>query len=169
MVISPYVFNDERGFFMETYRADEFEKAGIKSEFVQNNHARSSKGVVRGLHFQIEPHQQAKLVRCIKGEIYDVAVDLRAKSDTFGQWYGVTLSEENRKMLYVPAGFAHGYSTLSDVAEVVYMVDEFYSREDERGIVYNDPKLAIDWKLASPTVSTKDKALPRFDEEEEYF
>lgn len=169
IVITPYVFSDERGFFMESYRNDEFEKAGIKGEFVQDNHSRSTKGVIRGLHFQKDPHEQSKLVRCIRGEVFDVAVDLRPKSDTFGKWYGLTLSEQNKKMLYIPKGFAHGFSTLSEEAEVLYKVDEFYSREDERGIVYSDSTIAIDWKVASPVVSSKDKALPKFDEEEEYF
>lgn len=169
IVITPYVFTDDRGFFMETYRGDEFGKVGIKEEFIQDNHSRSTKGVIRGLHFQIEPHEQSKLVRCIRGEVFDVAVDLRKKSDTFGKWFGVVLSEENKKMLYIPKGFAHGYSTLSDVAEVVYKVDEFYSREDERGLIYNDPKLAVEWRVSNPIVSTKDKALPKCDEEEKYF
>ncbi len=169
IVVAPYVFNDERGFFMETYRSNEFAKVGIKEEFIQDNHSRSSRGVIRGLHFQVDPSEQSKLVRCIRGEIFDVAVDLRKKSDTLGEWYGIVLSEENKKMLYIPKGFAHGYSTLSEEAEVVYKVDEFYSREDERGIVYNDPKLAIEWRVSNPIVSTKDKALSRFDEEEEYF
>lgn len=168
-VITPYVFNDERGFFMETFRADEFEKVGIKEEFIQDNQSRSVKGVIRGLHFQVDPHEQSKLVRCIRGEVFDVAVDMRKKSDSFGKWFGVVLSEENKKMLYIPKGFAHGYSTLSEEAEVAYKVDEFYSKDDERGIVYNDPKIAVEWRVASPIVSTKDKALPRFDEEEEYF
>jgi dTDP-4-dehydrorhamnose 3,5-epimerase len=169
IVITPYVFNDERGFFMETYRGDEFGKAGIKEEFVQDNHSKSSKGVVRGLHFQLDPREQSKLVRCTRGEVYDVAVDLRKKSDTFGKWFGVLLTEENRKMLYIPKGFAHGFSTLSEVAEVIYKVDEFYSREDEHGLLYSDPQLAIDWKVANPIVSSKDRALPKFDEEGEYF
>ena len=169
IVITPYVFNDERGFFMETFRADEFEKVGIKEEFIQDNQSRSGRGVIRGLHFQVDPHEQSKLVRCIRGEVFDVAVDMRKKSDSFGKWFGVVLSEENKKMLYIPKGFAHGYSTLSEEAEVTYKVDEFYSKDDERGIVYNDPKIAVDWRVASPIVSTKDKALPKFDGEEEYF
>ncbi len=101
-VITPYVFNDERGFFMETFRADEFEKVGIKEEFIQDNQSRSVKGVIRGLHFQVDPHEQSKLVRCIRGEVFDVAVDMRKKSDSFGKWFGVVLSEENKKMLYIP-------------------------------------------------------------------
>ena len=169
IVVTPYVFNDERGFFLETYRSDEFEKVGIKEEFIQDNHSKSSKGVIRGLHYQKDPHEQSKLVRCIRGEVFDVAVDLRPKSHTFGEWYGILLSEQNKKMLYIPKGFAHGFSTLSEEAEVVYKVDEFYSREDERGIVYNDPTIAVEWRVSNPAVSSKDKALPKFDEEEEYF
>ncbi|MCL4509960.1 MAG: dTDP-4-dehydrorhamnose 3,5-epimerase [Bacteroidetes bacterium] len=169
IIVEPYTFGDERGFFMETYRADEFEKGGIKDEFVQDNQSRSVKGVIRGLHFQIDPHEQSKLVRCIKGEMFDVAVDLRKKSSTFGKWYGIVLSEENKKMLYIPKGFAHGFSTLSEVAEVIYKVDELYSREDERGIIFNDPQLAINWKVDKPVVSTKDRALPKFDKSEDYF
>jgi dTDP-4-dehydrorhamnose 3,5-epimerase len=169
ILIESMTHSDERGFFMETYRADEFEKAGIKEEFVQDNHSMSVKNVVRGLHFQVKPNAQAKLVRCIRGEIYDVAVDLRRKSKTFGKWLGVKLSSENKRMFYIPAGFAHGFSTISEEAEVVYKVDELYSREDERGLVFNDPHLAIDWKVEKPIVSSKDRALPKFDEEEEYF
>ncbi len=169
IIVTPYVFSDERGFFMESYRSDEFEKAGIKGEFVQDNHSKSTKGVIRGLHFQKDPCEQSKLVRCIRGEVFDVAVDLRPKSDTFGKWYGIVLSEQNKKMLYIPKGFAHGFSTLSEEAEVLYKVDEFYSREDERGIVYNDPKIAVDWKVSNPILSSKDKALPNFDGEEDYF
>lgn len=169
IVATPYVFNDERGFFMETYRSDVFERNGIKEEFVQDNHSKSSRGVIRGVHFQIDPREQSKLVRCTRGEIFDVAVDLRPKSDTFGEWYGIVLSEQNKKMFYIPKGFGHGYSTLSEEAEIVYKVDEYYSREDERGIVFNDPKLAIEWRVSNPIVSSKDKGLPKFDEDVEYF
>jgi len=169
IIIVPYVFNDERGFFAETYRRDEFAKAGIKEDFIQDNHSRSTKGVVRGLHFQVDPHEQSKIVRCVRGEIFDVAVDLRRKSDTFGEWYGIVLSEENKKMLYIPKGFAHGFSTLSETAEAIYKVDEPYSREDERGIKFDDPGLAIEWRVSNPIVSTKDRGLPKFEREEEYF
>jgi len=169
IVITPYVFNDERGFFIESYRRDEFSKAGIKEEFIQDNQSRSAKGVIRGLHFQIEPHAQSKLVRCVRGEIFDVALDLRKKSPTFGEWYGIILSEENKKIFYIPKGFAHGFSTLSETAEVIYKVDDLYSREDERGIRFDDPKLAIEWRVSNPIVSSKDRALPNFDEEKGYF
>jgi dTDP-4-dehydrorhamnose 3,5-epimerase len=169
IVAVPYIFNDERGFLTEAYREDEFEKGGIKEEFVQDNHSRSAKGVIRGLHFQVEPHVQSKLIRCIRGEIFDVAVDLRRKSPTFGEWYGIVLSEENKKMLYVPKGFAHGFSALSEVAEVIYKVDNIYYREDERGIRFDDPRLAIEWRVTNPIVSSRDKALPKFDERGDYF
>ena len=169
ILVEPLTHSDERGFFMETYRSDEFEKAGIKGEFVQDNHSLSAKNVVRGLHFQVKPHAQAKLVRCIRGEIYDVAVDLRRRSKTYGKWLGVKLSSANKRMLYIPVGFAHGFSTISDEVEVLYKVDELYSREDERGIVFDDSHLAIDWKVDKPIVSSKDRALPKFDKDEEYF
>ncbi len=169
IIITPYVFNDERGFFAEVYRKDEFVKAGIKEDFIQDNHSRSTKGVLRGLHFQVDPHEQSKIVRCVRGEIFDAAVDLRKRSPTFGEWYGIVLSEENKKMFYIPKGFAHGFSTLSETAEVIYKVDDLYSREDERGIRFDDPKLVIEWRVANPIVSSKDMALPKFDEEEEYF
>jgi len=169
MIITPYVFNDERGFFMETYKKEDFFKAGIKEEFIQDNHSRSTKGVIRGLHFQVEPHAQSKLVRCVQGEMFDVAVDLRKRSPTFGEWYGIVLSEENKKMFYMPKGFAHGFVALSEIAEVIYKVDDLYSREDERGIKFDDPKLAIEWRVSNPIVSSKDRALPGFDEDGEYF
>jgi dTDP-4-dehydrorhamnose 3,5-epimerase len=169
ILVESLTHSDERGFFMETYRADEFEKAGIKGEFVQDNYSMSVRGVIRGLHFQVKPNAQSKLVRCVRGEIYDVAVDLRRRSKTFGKWLGVKLSASDKRMFYIPAGFAHGFSTISDEAEVAYKVDELYSKEDERGIVFNDPHLAIDWKVDKPIVSSKDRALPKFDAEEEYF
>lgn len=169
MIITPYIFNDERGFFMESYRTDEFAKAGIKEDFVQDNHSKSTKGVIRGLHFQIEPHAQSKLVRCVGGEVFDVAVDLRKKSPTFGEWYGLVLSEENKKIFYIPKGFAHGFSTLSETAEVMYKVNDLFSREDERGLKFDDPKLQIDWQTTDPIASSKDRALPNFNEEEDYF
>ncbi len=169
VLIESLTHSDERGFFMETYRVDEFEKAGIKDEFVQDNYSMSVKGVIRGLHFQVKPHVQSKLVRCVRGEIYDVAVDLRRRSKTFGKWLGVKLSASNKRMFYIPAGFAHGFSTISDEAEIVYKVDGLYSREGERGIVFNDPRLAIDWKVEKPIVSSKDRALQKLEEEEEYF
>lgn len=163
-MIEPVVFQDNRGFFMETYSYREFEKAGIKEKFVQDNHSKSIKGVLRGLHFQIEPFAQSKLVRCIKGEIFDVAVDIRENSPTFKKWYGLVLSEENKKMLYIPKGFAHGFVVLSDIAEVEYKVDNFYSPEHERGIIWNDPEIKIEWPIQNPILSEKDAKLPTLEE-----
>lgn len=160
IIIEPVVFNDNRGFFMETYSYREFEKAGIKEKFVQDNHSKSVKGVLRGLHFQIKPFAQSKLVRCIKGEIFDVAVDIRPDSPTFRKWFAIVLSEENKKMIYIPKGFAHGFVTLSDVAEVEYKVDSFYSPEHERGIIWNDPEIAIKWPVEVPILSSKDMNFP---------
>lgn len=160
IIIEPIVFEDERGFFMETYSFKDFEKAGITDKFVQDNHSKSKKGVLRGLHFQIEPFAQSKLVRCIRGEIFDVAVDIRPDSKTFKKWHGIVLSEENKKMLYIPKGFAHGFVVLSDIAEVEYKVDNFYSREHDRGIIWNDPEIGIKWPIENPILSEKDSKLP---------
>lgn len=150
--------NDERGFFMRTYDNELFEKYGLHRQWVQENHSRSEKrGIIRGLHFQIEPYAETKLVRCIRGKIFDVAVDIRKDSPTFGKWTGVELSEENKKMLYIPRGFAHGFSTLTEISEVVYKVDNFYSPENERGIIWNDPDIDIDWPIKVPILSDKDR------------
>ena len=144
VVIEPQVFGDDRGYFMETYQKDQFAEAGIDKEFVQDNQSRSTRGVLRGLHFQ-KNHTQGKLVRVTKGEVYDVAVDCRPHSATFGKWVGVTLSEDNKKMFYIPEGFAHGFLVLSDVAEFCYKVTDFYHPEDEMGIAWNDPDIAVAW------------------------
>ena len=160
ILIKPKVFEDERGFFMETYKKSDFEKAGIKGEFVQDNHSKSKYGVLRGLHFQKGPHAQAKIVRCIRGVIYDVAVDLRKNSPTFGEYVGVLLSEYNKYMLYIPRGFAHGFVVLSDVAEVVYKVDNIYAPEYEGGLIWNDPDVNIQWPIEDPIVSPKDQKWP---------
>lgn len=160
-VITPRVFEDSRGFFMETYAKAPFEIAGIRGELVQLNHSRSTRGVLRGLHFQRAPFAQAKLVRCSRGEILDVAVDIRSGSPTRGKWVSLSLSESNRKMLYVPRGFAHGFLTVSDVAEVQYGVDNVYAPDHEGGLVWNDPELAIDWPIKRPILSEKDRAWPR--------
>ena len=164
VIIEPVVFGDKRGFFMETYSYRDFESAGIKEKFVQDNHSRSTKGVLRGLHFQFEPFAQSKLVRCVRGEIFDVAVDLRKGSKTFGKWFSIILSEDNKKMLYIPKGFAHGFVTLSDVAEVIYKVDEFYAPQYEGGIIWNDPELKIKWPVENPILSEKDAKLPKLKE-----
>ena len=143
-VITPEVFGDERGYFMETYRKDQFTEAGIDVDFVQDNQSSSTKGVLRGMHFQIN-YPQAKLVRVIKGRVYDVAVDLRTGSETFGKWFGVELSAENKKMLFIPRGFAHGFLVLSDTAEFVYKCDDFFHPGDDGGLRYNDPAIGIVW------------------------
>lgn len=143
-IIEPTVFGDERGYFMETYEKSHFEEIGITGEFVQDNQSRSKKGVLRGLHFQ-KKHSQAKVVRCIKGEVFDVAVDLRPGSKTYGKWEGVKLSEENKRMFYIPRGFAHGFLVLSDIAEFCYKVDNIYDHEAEGGLKWNDEDVNIAW------------------------
>lgn len=144
MIIEPTVFGDERGYFMETFQKEEFAAAGIYTEFVQDNQSKSSRGVLRGLHFQIE-NTQGKLVRVVKGEVFDVAVDCRPKSPTFGKWTGVVLSEENKRQFYVPEGFAHGFLVLSDEAEFIYKCTDYYTPSAEGGIPYNDPTINIQW------------------------
>ena len=160
-IIEPTVFGDERGYFMETYHANEFKEAGLDMAFVQDNHSKSRKGVLRGLHFQYtEP--QGKLVRVIKGEVFDVAVDLRRDSPTYGKWEGVKLSEENKKQFYVPEGFAHGFLVLSDEAEFTYKCTNFYNADDEGGILWNDPDIGIEWPvedIEEVILSEKDKEL----------
>lgn len=145
-VIEPTVFEDNRGFFMETYNKKDFEEIGINTEFVQDNQSKSIKGVLRGLHFQKE-YPQAKLVRVIKGEVYDVAVDLRKDSKTYGRYYGVTLTEKNRLQFFIPRGFAHGFLVLSEEAEFTYKCDDLYHPNDEGGIIWNDKKINIEWPL----------------------
>ncbi len=145
-VIETEVFGDERGYFMETYQKEVFKKAGINSEFVQDNQSRSKKGVLRGLHFQYT-QPQGKLVRVIKGEVFDVAVDLRKDSPTYGKWEGVVLSEDNKKQFYIPEGFAHGFVVLSDIAEFTYKCTDFYNPDDEGGIKWDDPEIGIKWPI----------------------
>ena len=164
-IIEPRVFKDSRGFFFESFNKDKFKDlAGFYNEFIQDNLAFSTQGVVRGLHFQKGDAAQAKLVSCIKGRIIDVAVDLRPDSPTFRQHFAVELTEENHWQLYVPRGFAHGYSVLSETALVQYKVDNVYAPQAEGGIIFNDPSLAIDWKVESPIVSDKDLILTTLDE-----
>ena len=146
MVIEPTVFGDDRGYFMETYNYNDFAEAGIDCQFVQDNQSASKKGVLRGLHFQIH-YPQDKLVRVIVGEVFDVAVDLREGSETFGKWYGVRLSAENKKQFFVPKGFAHGFIVLSDYAEFCYKVTDFYHPNDEGGLMWNDPDIAVEWPM----------------------
>jgi dTDP-4-dehydrorhamnose 3,5-epimerase len=160
VLIEPKVFGDERGFFMETYRMPDFVAAGIKGNFVQDNHSRSSKGVLRGLHYQNPPFAQGKLVRVVRGEIFDVAVDIRKGSPTWGQWVRVILSEENKNILYVPETFAHGFCVLSGIAEVIYKTTNVYSAESESGIIWNDEDLNIEWPVKEPIISEKDEKLP---------
>ena len=160
ILITPRVFTDERGFFIETYQKDDFAKAGITGEFVQQNHSKSVKGVLRGLHYQKEPYAQAKLVRCLKGEIFDVAIDIRKNSPSFGKYVSATLSAENKNMLYIPRGFAHGFEVLSDEAEITYSIDNIYAKESESGIIWNDPSIKINWPIKSPILSEKDKKWP---------
>lgn len=160
VLIKPRVFGDTRGFFMETYKASEFARNGVVEQFVQDNHSRSRQGVLRGLHYQLPPFAQAKLIQCIQGEIYDVVVDIRRSSDTFGQWSHVVLSAENKHILYVPVGFAHGFLTLSETAEIIYKVTAEYAPTYDRGILWNDPDLAIKWPESDYILSEKDRQNP---------
>lgn len=160
MVVEPRLFRDERGFFCETYKYSSFKEGGIADNFVQDNFSFSTKGVVRGLHFQTLPKAQAKLVRCLQGEIYDCIVDIRENSPTFGKYFGIHLSAENKLMLYVPVGFAHGFSVLSDTAEVAYKTSDEYDQKSEMGLRFDDPEIGIDWKVENPSVSPKDLILP---------
>lgn len=162
-VIEPKVFGDDRGFFFESFNAKKFQGlTGIKRDFVQDNHSRSSKGVLRGLHYQLNPHAQGKLVRVVKGEVFDVAVDIRRQSNTFGKWVGVYLSDENKKQLWIPEGFAHAFLTLSDTAEFLYKTTAYYAPETERCIIWNDPDLAINWPTDEIILSGKDADGARF-------
>ncbi len=160
LLLQPKVFRDDRGFFLESYRADRFRAAGIPETFVQDNHSRSQRGVLRGLHYQ-EPNAQGKLVRCTRGAIFDVAVDIRKGSPTFGKWYGVELNETAQQMLWVPAGFAHGFCALADGTDVLYKVTAFYDPTADRSIVWNDPDIGIAWPIRDPRLSPKDAAAPR--------
>jgi dTDP-4-dehydrorhamnose 3,5-epimerase len=162
VLVQPKVFGDERGFFMETYRMDKFEQAGIPTRFVQDNHSRSQQGVLRGLHYQIQ-QAQGKLVRVIAGEVFDVAVDIRRNSPCFGKWTGAQLSAENKREMWVPPGFAHGFYVLSDWAEVTYKTNDYYAPQWERSIAWNDPQICIQWPLIDgqqPSLSGKDMKAP---------
>jgi dTDP-4-dehydrorhamnose 3,5-epimerase len=160
VIVEPRVFPDERGFFMETYKRSEFAVQGIDEIFVQGNHSKTAKGILRGLHYQKHPKAQGKLLRVLFGEIFDVAVDLRQDAPTFGKWVAFSLTSENRKMLYVPAGFAHGFCVLSDEAEVSYMTTVEYAPEHERGVRWDDCDLGIRWPIANPTLSSRDLSWP---------
>jgi len=159
LLIEPDVFNDPRGFFMETFHAEKFAQGGLPTEFLQDNHSRSVRGVLRGLHYQLQ-HPQGKLMRVVTGEVYDVAVDIRKGSPRFGQWIGVVLSEANQRQLYVPPGFAHGFCTLSEQADFLYKCTDLYAPGDEYGIAWDDPALAIDWPQLDYLFSDKDHHYP---------
>lgn len=159
LVIKPKVFKDERGFFMETWQKVRYKDVGINDYFVQDNWSRSTKGVLRGLHFQ-KKHSQGKLVSVRRGKVFDVAVDIQKKSPTFGQWYGEELTDENHLQMYVPPGFAHGFCVLSDIADFVYKCTDYYNHDDQKGIIYNDPKIDIKWPITKPIISKRDDKLP---------
>ena len=162
-VINPKVFGDNRGFFVESYSEQWFKNMGLDINFVQDNHSKSVEvGVLRGLHYQASPHAQSKLIRVTKGSVYDVIVDVRKNSETYGQWQGFELTEKNFKMLFVPKGFAHWFCTLEPDTEFMYKVDNLYNAESEGGIVWNDPTLNIDWKVKEPILSNKDTELVEF-------
>ncbi len=165
ILIKPKVFGDNRGFFMESYKKSDFYANDIDVEFNQDNHSKSTKGVLRGLHYQAAPYEQAKIVRCTKGRIYDVAVDIRPNSKTFGQYVKVELSEDNKHMLYIPAGFAHGFVALSDEVELLYKASGEYNPQADRGILWNDPDINIDWEIDfNPILSEKDSKQPTLKE-----
>lgn len=161
-IIEPRIFEDERGFFMETYHQEKFREHGIAETFVQQNHSRSKRGVLRGLHYQTAPYEQGKLVSVAHGEAFDIAVDIRPESPTFGKWFGLTLSSKNHRLFYIPPGFAHGFCALSDEVDFHYSCTTNYSPAHETGIIWNDPYFNISWPFKEPLVSPKDKRLPTF-------
>ncbi|WP_096084688.1 dTDP-4-dehydrorhamnose 3,5-epimerase [Agaribacterium haliotis] len=170
VILEPQVFGDDRGFFMETFRASEFNEKCAPREFVQENHSSSAQGILRGLHYQIQ-NPQGKLVRVVKGSVYDVAVDIRKSSATFGQWVGVELSAANKRQLWVPEGFAHGFYVTSESAEFVYKCTNYYAPEYERSLLWNDSRLSIDWPLVdnqAPTLSEKDAQAPGFEQADKF-
>ncbi|TNV18997.1 dTDP-4-dehydrorhamnose 3,5-epimerase [Buttiauxella sp. B2] len=165
VVFEPTIYGDDRGFFFESYNRTSFENAIGKSyDFVQDNHSRSSKGVLRGLHFQHEPYSQGKLVRCVMGQVFDVAVDIRPESADFGKWFGILLSAENKKQLWIPEGFAHGFLTLSDHAEFVYKATNYYTPTHEDSILWNDAEIGIEWPINDVVLSDKDKKAKKLSE-----
>jgi dTDP-4-dehydrorhamnose 3,5-epimerase len=157
LVITPRVFPDPRGFFLESYNSEAWRSAGIETVFVQDNHSKSTRGTLRGLHFQLPPAAQVKAVRVVRGAVWDVVVDIRVGSPTFGQWVGVELTAENFRQVYVPTGFAHGFCVLSDEAEILYKTSAVYSPMHERGIAWNEPQLAVAWPVAEPLLSDRDR------------
>lgn len=163
LIFEPKIFGDERGFFFESFSQQTFERAvGRKVEFLQDNHSRSAKGVLRGLHYQLNPFAQGKLVRCVAGEIFDVAVDIRRDSPTFGKWFGIILSGENKKQIWIPEGFAHGFIALQDGTEILYKTNNYYAKDYEQSIRWDDETIAIDWPMPPVMVSEKDKMAPYF-------
>jgi len=160
LLVKPKVFGDARGFFLETYQAERYAEIGINERFVQDNQSRSRQGVLRGLHYQLH-HPQGKLVMVARGEVFDVAVDIRKASPTFGQWYGAVLNDQNLHQLFIPAGFAHGFCVLSEYADFCYKCTRYYAPQAERTIIYNDPAIGIDWPIATPSLSAKDQGAPR--------
>ena len=167
-IIEPAVFGDARGFFFESFNQAKFESAvGYAVSFVQDNHSRSARGVLRGLHYQLPPHPQGKLVRCVVGEVFDVAVDIRKSSPTFGQWVGVHLSAENKRQFWIPAGFAHGFLTLSEHAEFLYKTTDYWAKDCEQAIIWNDPQVGIEWPAfdGQPLLSEKDQQAPKLSEQ----
>lgn len=163
LVVQPRVFGDQRGFFLETFHQEKYQKAGIDRNFVQDNHSHSRKGTLRGFHYQL-PHPQAKLITVVRGEIFDVAVDIRKGSPTFGKWFGIHLSEENKRQLFIPEGFAHGFLVLSQDTDVTYKCSELYFQEDEHGVIWSDPQIGVEWPAQDPILSDKDKNFSRLSE-----
>lgn len=163
-IVEPTLFEDERGHFLEAFRESTYRESGFIYRYVQDNISKSKKGTIRGLHYQLNPHSQSKLVMALSGEVLDVAVDIRRNSPTFGQYDSVELSGENRRMMVIPPGFAHGFSVLSESATIYYKCSSYYNKETERGIRWDDPDIAIDWKVKSPLLSEKDKLLPLLSE-----
>lgn len=170
-IIEPQVFGDNRGWFMESYNEQKLRDGGVNAPaFIQDNHSFSAqKGIVRGLHCQLDPHSQTKLIRCTRGEIYDVIVDIRKNSPSYKKWIKVLLSAENKKQLYIPKGFLHGFVTLSDDVEVMYKVDEYYDKASDRSIRFDDPELGVDWGISAPVLSDKDKNAPLLKDSDVYF
>lgn len=169
ILVEPRVFRDSRGFFMEFYRTSDFRKNGIDYDFVQDNHSRSGRFVLRGFHYQLRPYEQGKLVRCIRGRIIDVALDIRKGSPWYGKYVAVELSEYNNLMLWIPPGFAHAFLGLEEQNEVIYKVTKEYSAEHERGIIWNDPDIGLGWNIENPILSEKDRNLPRLKDAENNF
>lgn len=171
LIIEPDIFQDTRGYFMEIFQQEKYSGIGVNTQFIQDNESKSEQGVIRGLHYQLNPFAQAKLVRVVEGSVFDVAVDLRKGSPTYGQWYGIELNGNTKKQLFIPRGFAHGFSVLSETAVFSYKCDNLYNKESERGIKFDDHSLKIDWKISirEQKVSEKDKNAPSFNEAEMNF